>query len=96
LPCSAHAEVGSKFVAKKRKKEKRQVVGFVGLGLDNEDGHRRLTHSEHFFLIGGSEQTHERMQDTAIRFGESLRRKGKKLENTSVEEVIDIFHESEE
>jgi hypothetical protein len=36
------------------------------------------------------------MQDTAIRFGESLRRKGKKLEDTSVEEVIDIFHESEE
>jgi hypothetical protein len=83
-------------VAKKRNEEKRQVVGFVGLGLDNEDGHRRLTRSEHFFLIGGSEATHERMQDTAIRFGETLRRKGKKLEDASVEEVIDIFHESKE
>jgi hypothetical protein len=87
---------GSSFVAKKRDDEQRQVVGFVGLGLDNKDGHGRVTRSEHFFLIGGSQETHERMQDTAIRFGEGLRRKGKSLKETSVEEVIEIFHETKE
>ncbi|HEV3447084.1 MAG TPA: hypothetical protein VG099_20765 [Gemmataceae bacterium] len=80
----------------KNDREERQVVGFVGLGLDNKDGHRRLTRSENFVLIGGSEETHERMQDTAIRFGENLRRRGKKLQETPVEEVIEIFHEAKE
>jgi hypothetical protein len=92
----AFSKSGGKSVAKKEPQGSRQVVGFVGLGLDNEDGHRRLSRSEHFFLIGGSEETHERMQDTAIRFNESLRRKGKRLEETPVEEVIEIFHETKE
>jgi hypothetical protein len=83
-------------VPKKKKRDDRQVVGFVGLGLDNSDGHRRLTRSEHFFLIGGSEQTHENMQNTALRFDENLKRRGKRLEEASVEEVIEIFHEAHE
>jgi DNA anti-recombination protein RmuC len=68
-------------------------VGFFGLGLDNQDGHQRLTRSEHFFLVGGSSETHERMQDTAIRFTEALQRRGKELQDTSVEEVLEIFKE---
>lgn len=79
---------------RKKKQEKRQVVGFVGLGLDNGDGHRRLTRSDHFFLVGGSQETHEQMQETAIRFNKSLRRRGKLLEETSLDEVLEIFHES--
>ena len=71
----------------------RRVVGFLGLGLDNTDGHQRLTQSEHFFLVGGSNETHERMQDTAIKFTEALQRRGKELEDASVEEVLDIFRE---
>lgn len=76
--------------------DKKQVVGFVGVGLDNKDGHARVTKSEHFFLVGGSQETHERMQDTAIRFSEGLQKRGKKLQETPVEEVIEIFHEAQE
>ncbi len=57
--------------------ERQEIVGFLGVGLDNKDGHKRLTRSEHFLLVGGSFETHERMQDTAIRFGEGLRKRGK-------------------
>jgi hypothetical protein len=71
------------------------VVGFLGVGLDNADGDHRVTRSEHFLLVGGSEQTHERMQDTAIRFTEALRRRGKPLDETGVEEVIELFRELE-
>lgn len=81
---------------KKKRKAKSELVGFLGVGLDNKDGEQRLTRSEHFFLIGGSPETHERMQDTAIRFDESLRRRGKTLKETSVDEAIDILHESQE
>jgi hypothetical protein len=83
-------------VAKKTsKKSKPQVVGFVGVGLDNEDGEQRITRSEHFFLLGGSQETHERMQDTAIRVDEQVRRRGKPLRELPVEEVIEIFHEAQ-
>lgn len=82
----------------KRKKPapKKQVVGFLGVGLDNKDGEQRLTRCESFVLIGGSHETHERMQGTAIKFIEVLRERGKRLENTDAEEVIEIFHEASE
>jgi len=74
----------------------KQVVGFVGVGLDGKDGHQRLTQAEHFLLVGGSEETHERMQDTAVRFNEALERRGKPLQDASVSEIIELFHESQE
>jgi hypothetical protein len=74
----------------------RRVVGFLGIGLDNKDGHKRLTRSEHFVLLGGSPETHERMQETAVRFSAELKRRGKQLDETPVHEVIEIFHEAQE
>jgi hypothetical protein len=83
-------------VAPKDKIESARVAGFIGIGLDNKDDHKRITQSEHFFLIGGSAETHERMQDTAIRFGEALRRRGKRLQDTTVKESMDLFIEAHE
>ena len=54
-------------MAAKKKKEP-EVVGFLGVGLDNGDGHQRLTRTENFLLVGGSQETHEKMQDVSIRF----------------------------
>jgi hypothetical protein len=81
-------------MAKKAKKRDAEVVGFLGVGLDNQDGHKRITRSEEFLLIGGSADTHEQMQDTAIRFGEALRRKGKSLREASPEEAIDLLRDA--
>ncbi len=39
----------------------------LGVGLDNEDGHTRLTRGDNFTLYGGSEETHGRMQETAVK-----------------------------
>ena len=72
----------------------RHVLGFLGVGLDNDDGEKRVTRSEHFFLVGGSEETHERMQDTAIRFGEKLKDRGKTLHEASAEEALDLLREA--
>ena len=77
-----------------KEQKKTELVGFLGVGLDNEDGHHRLTRTQHFFLVGGSAETHERMQDTAIRFGEALERRGKTLADTSADEVVDLLRES--
>jgi hypothetical protein len=81
-------------MAKKTKKEQPEVVGFLGVGLDNQDGHKRITRSEEFLLVGGSADTHEQMQDTVIRFGEALRRKGQSLRETSAEEAFDLLRDA--
>jgi len=81
---------GGGRVAKKEPDEP-QVLGFLGVGLDNTDEHKRVTTSESFLLIGGSEETHERMQDAAIRFEESLRMLGKRLKETSPDEAADLL-----
>ncbi len=76
--------------AEERKKEKAILMG---LGLDNKDGHKRVTRGENFFLLGGSEETHERMTEIAVKVNEKLARKGKTLDEISGEELGDIVGE---
>lgn len=66
----------------------------LGLGLDNQDGHKRLTQGENFLMVGGSEETHERMTETAIKFNEKLARRGKSLQDLSPEEFRDMMDEA--
>jgi hypothetical protein len=68
-----------------------ELVGFLGVGLDNQDEHVRMTTSDHFVLYGGSQETHEQMVDTAIHFEESLRKRGKTLQEASAEEIVDLL-----
>lgn len=75
-------------------RSKPEVVGLLGVGLDNQDEHKRITRSEEMLLVGGSQETHEKMQDVAIRFSESLKNRGKNLSDTSVEEVVDLLHKA--
>ena len=81
-------------MASKSKKKKQEVVGLIGVGLDNNDEHKRITRSEEFLLIGGSQETHENMQHIAMRFSESLKSLGKTLPEATVEEVVDLLHEA--
>jgi hypothetical protein len=83
-------------VSTNSKQNKPEVLGFLGVGLDSKDGHQRLTRNEQFLLVGGSEETHEAMQEVSIKFNESLKRRGKRLQDASVEEVADLLHEAHE
>jgi hypothetical protein len=73
-------------------KSEPEVLGLLGVGLDNTDGHKRITRSDEFLLVGGSKDTHDNMQEIAVRFSESLRQRGKVLKETPVAEVIEILH----
>lgn len=66
----------------------------LGLGLDHADGHTRITRGENFQLYGGSEETHSRMQETAIKVNEKLTQRGKRMEDVSPTELRDIVHDS--
>lgn len=67
----------------------------LGLGLDNDDGHVRVTNGENFHIIGGSEDTHELMQEKCLKFNEKLNVKGKQLEDLEKTEFLDIAAECE-
>ncbi len=62
----------------------------LGLGLDAKDGHVRITKGRNFRLYGGSEETHDFMQEKAVRFNEHLDKKGKTLDDVTKEEFYDI------
>jgi hypothetical protein len=72
------------------KKTKRKAALF-GVGLDN-DGHKRLTCGPNFALVGGTQETHERMTEQAIKINEQLKARGKRLEDVSPKEFDDIAH----
>jgi len=65
-------------------------AALLGLAFDNDDGHTRLTRGKNFALLGGSQQTHAVMQETAVKINEHLDRSGRRLENVSLTELRDI------
>ena len=71
-------------------------AALLGIGFDNTDGHRRITRGDNFCLVGGSEETHERMTETTVKFNEKLSRKGKELGELSREEFVDLMREAAE
>jgi hypothetical protein len=81
----------SKSEPAKPSKSKKALL--LGVGLDNQDGHVRVTRGDNFHLLGGSQDTHEQMQEQAIKFNEKLSQRGKCLENVTKNEFIDLAHE---
>ena len=77
----------------KASKSTKPKASLLGLGLDAEDGQTRITRGKNFVLYGGSKETHEVMQETAIKVNEKLDRRGKRLEDVSVTEMRDILRD---
>ncbi|MDB6093758.1 MAG: hypothetical protein JWM32_1320 [Verrucomicrobia bacterium] len=78
----------------KKKKPTKAAAGLLGVGLDNADGHKRITTGEQFAIVGGSEETHGRMTETVIKTFETLKTRGKKLEHVEPKELAEIVHSS--
>ncbi|HZZ19417.1 MAG TPA: hypothetical protein VFE25_08615 [Opitutaceae bacterium] len=78
-----------------KKKEKPGKAALLGLGLDNSDGHKRVTTGEKFAIVGGSAETHERMTETVVKTFEALKQRGKHLEEVRPRELAEIIKESE-
>lgn len=72
----------------------RTESGLLGLGLDGTDGHKRVTQGDDFVLLGGSAETHERMQELVIRMNEKLKRKGKSFRELTTREFEDLAQDS--
>ncbi len=77
-----------------RKKKTPKIGGIIGVGLDNEDGHKRITTGEKFVLVGGSQETHEVMTETMVKTFEELKRRDRPLEIVDPRELGEIIEKS--
>ena len=70
------------------------MAHLFGLGLDCTDGHTRITQADKFSIMGGSEKTHDNMTETLCKTFEDLSRKGKNLEEASMDELSDLIRKN--
>ncbi len=75
---------------KANRPQSKRNAALLGVGLDGDDGHTRITRGKNFLLYGGSQETHEVMQETAVRINEDLDKRGKRLDDVSPKELHDI------
>lgn len=87
---SALAFSGDRTV-KSAKNDKK--ASLLGLGLDSDDGQARISRGKNFVLLGGSEETHAVMQETALKVNEKLDSRRKSLDELSPNEFRDIIGE---
>jgi hypothetical protein len=65
-------------------------AALLGLAFDNDDGQTRLTRGKNFFLLGGRQETHAVMQETAVKINEQLEKRGKRLEDVPIVDLRNI------
>ncbi len=78
----------------KKKKKPAPRAAMLGVGLDNEDGHKRITTGEQFTIVGGSDETHGRMTETVVKTFEELKSRRKQLHQLEPAELAEILHKS--
>jgi len=78
----------------KPKKTRKRAAGLLGIGFDNDDGHKRITTGEQFAIVGGSEDTHNKMTETVVKTFEELKQRGKQLAQVEPDELAEILHRS--
>ena len=69
------------------------IRGMLGVGTDAEDGHTRISRGPRFLLVGGSRDTHEKMQHVAVKFNERVDERGKPLEKINSRELREIVEQ---
>ncbi len=74
--------------------EKVQRAHLLGVGLDNDDGHKRITQAEEFSIVGGSEETHGRMTETVIKTFEDMKSDGKSLRTIEPDHLSDLLQKN--
>jgi hypothetical protein len=70
--------------------EAKKSAAMLGVAFDNDDGETRMTRGKNFLLVGGKEETHAVLQETAVKINEQLDKRGKRLEDVSAQEFGSI------
>lgn len=78
----------------KKRRRPAPRAALLGVGLDNEDGHKRITTGEQFAIVGGSHETHGRMTETVVKTFEELKQRGKQLHEVEPRELAEIIQKT--
>ena len=73
----------------------RRFAALLGLAFDAEDGHKRITRGNNFFIAGGSEETHGLMRETIIKVNEQLDAQGIELADVSPDELREMLDDAQ-
>ena len=65
-------------------------AALLGLAFDSKDEHTRLTRGKNFLLVGGCQETHAVMQETAVKINEQLDKRSMRLEDVSARDLRNI------
>jgi hypothetical protein len=71
----------------------KKSAALLGVAFDADDGETRLTRGKNFLLVGGTQETHSVLQETAIKINENLDRRGQRLEDVPVSDLRKICDE---
>jgi hypothetical protein len=82
-------------MSSKNRLPERRVAALLGLAFDADDGHKRITRGNNFFLAGGSAETHGLMRDTIIKVNEQLDARGLELADVSADELRDLLNDAQ-
>ncbi|MHC4663356.1 MAG: hypothetical protein ACYS8W_16985 [Planctomycetota bacterium] len=74
-------------------RRKNKECWLLGVGLDNDDGHKRLTKGKRFLILGGSQETHEHMTEKVWRMDSRLKKKGKTFADLDPQEFRETYLE---
>lgn len=65
---------------------------FMGVGLDGDDGHKRITKAKDYAVVGGSKETHEMMQEKGAKLSEGMkdleRRHGDNIDDRHIADLL--------
>jgi hypothetical protein len=76
-----------------RQVRRQRKAALLGMAFDAEDGQTRITRGDNFVLCGGSQETHEVMQETATKINEELVHRSTRLEDVSLPELRGIVRD---
>jgi len=65
-----------------------KIEKLYGVAPPSEDGHIRITRSEDFEVVGGSQEHHEKMREIAIKVDEGVKKTGRRIQEVSSKELV--------
>jgi len=70
-----------------------RVVGLLGVGFDNKDGHIRITQSDVYHVLMGSGETHTELHRICLQIEAAIKSSGKVMSDYSPEEFMRMVQE---
>lgn len=76
-----------------KKSGQSRVIGLLGVGFDTEDDQIRVTKSDQFQILMGSQESHKALQKLCLKIERVIQESGRSLNDYSPEEFMSLMGE---